>query len=386
MLGIPASIFPGLAQNVVDEAGPSRVLPATEVSAAQAEAVLESVPKLGGASTEPQTRRLMQILETQVTLLIEGWPWMPLHHPLGISGAEVYFDHPDELFLALSLALPYLSEPLALKTQTLLKNCLNQTPPYGLEGFERRAGRVRESYDVPASLRLAGRGQPHGALGVYAFWAWVHYGRRTDLAREHWPAVKSRMMPLLGQGMAFDVNGVTRGDDAAEKLNADIAGLIGCARLARLAGDEDTRRTALDRLAALLESRVNLERTNPKILEKTNSSTKHLHVVKLARYCSMVPELGNILTKLDDGCSRERLRAFREARPGWFMAYAERLTGGENYTNPLHLRRALFSGCASVEQLPGSILAGWLDGPHGRADLYFIEQVALTLWSLAGRR
>jgi len=373
------------AQNVVVEGGGGRVLPAVEVSTHQVEGLVNRVPDLARTADDSSTRLLSSVLQAQINLLVEGWPWMALHHTLGISGAEVYFDHPDELFLSLAMAIPRLPEPLAEKADHLLAQCLTSAPPYGIEGFDRRAGRARESYDVPPPLRLPGRGRPHGALGIYSFWAYAHYGKHSKLPADHWPAIKSRLQPLLQQPLTSGSRGGEQADDAPERLNADIAGLIGGARLARMVNDVAMRQSILPCLRRFLEARVNLERTNALVILKTNAATKHLHNVKLARYCAMVPELGLFLAEADGGCARERLREIREARPGWYLAYGERLIGGENYTNPLHFRRALASGAALVEQLPGEVLAGFVDRPHGAADLYFIEQLVLTLWSLAGR-
>ena len=40
---------------------------------------------------QPEARRIIARLEAQVVKLIEGFPWMPFHHTLGISGYEVCY-------------------------------------------------------------------------------------------------------------------------------------------------------------------------------------------------------------------------------------------------------------------------------------------------------
>jgi len=129
------------------------------------------------------------------------------------------------------------------------------------------------------------------------------------------------------------------------------------------------------------ELRVNLERTNPKILEVTGTSTKHLHLSKLARFCDLTPEVGAAVRTMTDGCGAAHLKNFREARNGWHLAFGDRMIGGENYTNPLHFSRALFAGAAFVEQWPGEELARFVDVPWCRGDFYFIEKCALALRS-----
>jgi hypothetical protein len=310
--------------------------------------------------------------------MLEGWPWRPFFHTLGISGHEVYFSHPDELYYALALALPWLPKATADKARALLAEQLGKAPPYAVDGFDQQAGRLREAYDVPARLRLNGRGKASSAFGVYAFWAYCHYAPDAVAARAHWPAVKERLKPLLETAYQFDIRKTNYAKDEAEKLNGDLAGLVGAARLARLNADPALEQRLLDQTAILLNLRVNLERVNPKILEKT-SATKSLHVSKLARFCALTPELGAALRQYSDGCGAAHLRAFREARNGWFLAFADRLIGGENYTNPLHFSRALFAGAALVEQLPPETLLTFLDVPHCPADFYFIEKCALAL-------
>jgi len=239
---------------------------------------------------------------------------------------------------------------------------------------------------VPSTLRIAGRGQARSAFGVYAFWAYCHHAADSAAARSHWPAIKARLQPLLTTNYPFDLQKKTFASDETEILNGNLAGLIGYIRLARRNADAVAEKAALARGVQLLELRVNRERVNPQILEPTPSSTKHLHLVKLARYCGMVPEIGERVRTLTDGCGAERLKRFREARNGWHLAFGDRLIGGENYTNPPHFSRALFAGAVFVEQLPARQILDFVDVPWCHGDFYFIEKCVSALWADAGRR
>ena len=77
---------------------------------------------------------------------------------------------------------------------------LGRAPPYPIDGFENNAGRARENYDVPVSLRAAGRGRALSAFGVYAFWSYVNASGDGAAAKNHWPAIKQRVQPLLDGG------------------------------------------------------------------------------------------------------------------------------------------------------------------------------------------
>jgi hypothetical protein len=316
-------------------------------------------------------------LNAHVTELLEGAPWMPLHHTLGISGYETYFDHPNEYFYALSIAVPFLQTNLAEKVKRWLDNIAVETPPFTKDGFDRRSGRARESYEVPAELRRTGKGSASSLFGVYAWWSYCFY-----TSNKTWMELK-KLPPLPESPYKFNLQSANAGKDEAEKLNGDLAGLIGFIRLARASHDPRAGEEA--RFRELLELRINLERVNPRILEKTFSASKNLHNYKVTRYCDLVPEVGAALHKWSGGCGPARLKAFREERNAWYLAFGDRMIGGENYTTPLHFSRALFAGATFIEELPGEQLAQFVDVPWCKADLYFIEKCVDALWARAGR-
>jgi hypothetical protein len=333
---------------------------------------------------DAEAQRVANKLAAHVDAFVNGFPWMPFHHTLGISGYEACFDHPDEMFYALSVALPSLPPATRDRARRFLASQLATLPPYAREGFDRRIGRARESYDVPPALRLTGRGQARSAFGVYAFWAYCHYSDDKDATQSHWPAIKDRIKPLLETDYKFDLRRTNSVNDEAEILNGDLAGLIGCVRLARLNRAGEMENLAFKQAAHLLRLRVNLERVNPKIVEPTRSATIRLHNFKLARYCGLVPETGEALRKWTDGCAAARLKSFREERNAWYLAFGDRMIGGENYTNPLHFPRAVFAGAAFIECLDAAELLRFIDVPWCQGDFYFIESCADALWA-AGR-
>jgi len=341
-------------------------------------------PDFPTRATSSEGRRVAAKLEAHVIAFLDGAPWMPFQHTLGISGHEVSFAHPDEMFLALAQSLPCLSEPTSGRLKDFLQAELLKAPPYAEQGFDHRSGRPRESYDVPPDLRVSGRGRANSALGVYAFWACCHYAGTTAGAK-HWNAIKARVKFLLDAEYKFDpqTNGPGKGE--AQKLNGDLAGLIGLARLARLQGDAAIEQQALRRGREWLELRVNLERSNPFVLENSDAATRRLHNARLSRYCGLVPEVGEALARLSADCGARHLKSFREERNGWFLAFGDRFIGGENYTSPIHFPRSLFAGAALIEQLPAQQLFTFIDVPWCKGDFYFIERCVLALWADSGR-
>ncbi len=366
-------------QNVVESGGSGASLPALQLTEQQVTAFLNSVPDLARKASSADAARIAAKLDLHVGQFLDGQPWQAFHHTLGISGYESYFAHPDEQFLSLTLALPHVTPATATRVRVSLKAQLTVSPPYGVEGSERTAGQARENYAVPEALRVKGRGTARSALGVYAFWLYCHLAPDLDAAKAHWPKLRARMQPLLASDYRFNPLKQDYANDEAEQLNGDLAGLLACWRLARLNNDVITEAAAQKRVAQLLELRVNLERVNPKIVEKTRTANRSLHVSKLARYCSLVPEVAEAVRLHSGGLASARLKAFREERNAWWLAFGDRVIGGENYTNPPHFVRALFSGAALIEQLPPERLASFVDVPWCRGDFYFIEKCALTL-------
>jgi hypothetical protein len=379
------SIDTGLAQNIVARTAATLSANPEKLTEKEVSEFIFQSPDLRSTLQRAEARRVADKLEAHVIQFLDGAPWMPFHHTLGISGYEVYFDHPDEMFHSLAIALPFLSRPVAERVKTFLTAQLKQSPPFALDGFDHRTGAARESYDVPAALRVSGRGQARHAFGVYAFWAWCHHTGDADTAKKHWDALKTRMKPLLETDYAFDINRTNDTKCESEKLNGDLAGVMAMARLARMNADPATEKQAIARSVALMELRVNLERVNAHVIERSKTATKSLHNFKLARYCALVPEVGEALHKLSGGCAAARLKSLREERNGWHLAFGDRFIGGENYTNPLNFPRSLFAGAVFLEQLPAGQIVTFIDVPWGKGDFYFIEKCALALWADAGR-
>lgn len=373
------------AQNIVDQASTNLAANPAKLTETDFSEFILYTPVFKPFSHNPGASRVAAKLEAHVSQFLDGFPWKAFQHTMGISAYEVYFDHPDELFYSLSRARPYLSSLTASRSKILLASLLSNSPPWSMEGFDRTIGQSRESYDIPPNLRLGGRGSASSAFGVYAFWLYCQVFEDSAAVRKNWGSIRERMQPLLSGSYKFDVQKKNYSRDEAAKLNGDLAGLLGLVRLARWASDPSTEKLARAKAANLLQLRVDLERINPQIVEKSGGSSKNLHYYKLSRYCDLVPEVAEAIRKLSAGCGQARLRTFREERNAWYMAYGDRFIGGENYTSPADFARALFAGAALVEQLPASQLLNFVDVPWCKGDLFFIEKCSYALWSADGR-
>jgi len=365
--------LPALAQNIVEDTG-TEVLERRVLTEDELAALLEVEPK-----PWPPARvlnGLSQKLETLVAECVAGWPWRPFFHPLGISGSETHFDHPDEHFTALTAALPFLSAKLAEQTRQFLAAQLKVLPPYSVVGYDRSVGAARERYQVPEELRAKGQGTARDAWGVHAMLSYYLATGDKEAAVAHWPAVLTRLQPLLKADYPFDPRKLDYAHDEAENLNGDSAGLCAGLHLARLAGDDIAAKSIRPRAAQLLQLRLDLERLNPRLLCKTDVSTKGLHHFKLARYLHLAEPAVTLLRH--DGVALRRLGPFCEARPGWWMAFGDRLIGGENYTTSPDFSRALFLTWVGMEPAADNFERK-LDIPWCKADWYQIGKITCFL-------
>lgn len=309
-----------------------------------------------------------------------GHPWRPFHHCLGISGQERYFDHAEELFFALSLTRPAKAES-AEAVRAALAAMLERQPSFAAEGLPAAGGKAREPYTVPAELLLAVKRPARDLFGVYALWLfaerhqWPVADGRGEAAL--WdrlrPSLEERTRSIMAAMQPLSVEAKGKEGIAVRELNGNIAGLLG---FIRLCPDSTLAADAKRRLHACLEQRVAFEAANPRVWTPSDLSTKSLHTVMLPRWHRLVPELGEVLAEYTGGMAAERVRKVRESMPLWWMARGDRLSGGENYTSPLHVSRALFSAAALIERLPAAALTVWRDVPWCRADLAWIERAA----------
>lgn len=366
-------------QNVITESDVGVTLTPIQIQSQDVDSIISLAPNTDASSIPDNLLTVQSKMESHIIQFLEGYPWKPFQNTLGISGYETDFDHPAHLFYSLSISLPYLSADTQEHVKEFLADQLKQHPPYAHAGYDREKGRARESYTVPEHLRLTGARRLDSGFGVYAFWSYIHHTGYRESLEDHWGKLAQRMEPLLKEEYSFDVEKHNHNNDEAQKLNGDLAGLIGFIRLAEMKGDAENLQRAQGKLKELLQLRINLDRVNSTILNPTRSSTKHLHAYKLTRYCDLIPEIGISVRRWSEGAAAQRIEKFRRERNAWYLAFGDRFIGGENYTNPPHFSRALFAAAAWIEYLPPQDLARYIDVPWCKGDLFFIEKCAFTL-------
>jgi hypothetical protein len=304
---------------------------------------------------------------------LKGHPWRPLQHTLGISGQERYFDHSSEVFFALSLVRPDKPET-AQAIRAALLPWLETFPPWSPAGLPAATGTPREPYQVPESLLYTAQRPARDLFGIYALWLFKdRFGIDDPAWAKIRPALHERVQQALPAMKDFDPAANGKGAIPVRELNGNIAGLLA---FLRLCPDSDLLPKARTRLSASIQQRVDYEVLNPNVWTPSDLSTKSLHSFMLPRWQNLVAELGSVLGAHTAGLAAQRARIVRESMPAWWIARGDRLSGGENYSSPLHVSRALFSAAALIEKLPPDALTPMLDVPWCRGDLAWIESTA----------
>lgn len=351
-------------------------IPRPQISTAQLRKYL--VPPAPGKLPESASA-MQQKLDAAVLQLIEGGPWAPLIIELGISGEDRYFWRTAETMQILALAVPSLSDDVAAKTRAYLATMYNSGCPLSAP-VHSADGRRRELYDLGPEMSKFASVPPKYAANIedlYAVWAFAHYA-------DGWKSVLPRINQIQSLFDAFAsnparFNHADKDNDAAEHLNAQIAGVLAYIRIMDKAGRNTEAQGAMTLLAELLADRVHHELADTAFVRSTKTAANKLHQAKLPRYLALTPELAQMLRDLAGPALESNVRGLSSQLPVWHQAYGERLIGGENYISPPTLARGLFAALADGANAKPEELIRRLDQPWGRADLYYIEKLSATL-------
>lgn len=342
--------------------------------------------------TDAEAAPLRKKLDAAVNELIDEQAWAPLMIELGIVGRQPFFYRADEAMRIVATALPQMSQPVRERAIAWLDAQFAAGHPLERVTWPLDEGRRREPYAVPDDVasvdhrvrREVDDAQPTVAV-LYGLWAYAHHGDRWDRVLAELETVEQlyadfadKPLDFEHAGNAIDDNGDIHFfvNNAAERLNGQIAGTLGYIRIMQHAGRSDAAEVAMTKLAELVELRIHHERADTCYIRQDVLGN---HSARLPRYLMLTPETGTMLRTFADDVTPRALTKLRSQLPVWHHAYGERLIGGENYINPPHLARALFTASAWADNLRRDQLARFIDQPWAPADLYYIEKLAATL-------
>lgn len=300
----------------------------------------------------------------------------------GVSGNAVWHD-PGELLYTLAAAYPYLDSGLQAQVRAYMAAEMNRYPPLQNLPYSDpnrdwlRQGVARERYEVPM------RGQLNNwppvaanASALYALWLWSKNTNDWSYACNNWNAAKS----------LFNAR------RSSVRYYADIAGLIGYARLAQglrarncagvTSADYDAGfQAALNALQAgagaanfnTYRARADRDYLDPRDIVSGWSAPV---------FFGLTPEVGRYLREQTGGAAASYLIALQsgDGVQWWYLTrvgvHAEE--GETSYLTPL-TGWSHFLGRAYVVGDSQATLARWLDRPWTTGDLYSLQKIVATI-------
>lgn len=363
----------------------------TVVTVEQIRPFVQQAAKPVPPADSPLRRQLLARLDAAVRELIEGHPWAPLMVQLGISHESPEFWRADHAMTIVAQALPHLPADTRRQAVAWLDEQFEAGVPLTRNTYEIQRGRRREPYDIGPAMTgghqfagVYGRTRP-GIEGLYALWAYAQYADRWDQVLGRRTAIEQMIDRFLSEPFEFSHPGnrvlptgdiEVLGGNAPERLNGEIAGLIGGIRILAVLGQHQRLARAYAALAERVTERVHHEKADTCFVRRDDFGA---HSARMPRYLSLTPELGAILRQYAGDTMNAHLDALVRQLPVWHHAWGERLVGGENYINPPHLARAMFAALAEGKGAAAEELARYIDQPWCRADLYYIEKLAAAL-------
>jgi outer membrane protein assembly factor BamB len=369
--------------NVADEAhgGVEVGLGKRQITPAEVSDLPAAPPSVSPAASRLATE-LRKRLDAQVRELIAGdgdQAYAPLVIQLGIGNEERYFWRTGETIQVVSRALPHLSDHVRKQAIDHLDRLWESGAPLKKAVHDSEGAR-REPFDLGPGMQVFARRMPAYDAGIhdlYAVWSYAHFADRWEQVVAEQAAIRDIFDRYAADVPAFDPDDMQR--DSAQRLNGEIAGLIGAVRIFERIEDCPRSKAAQELLARHVSERVDHERVDRRLIRPTRGESGGIHQAKVPRYVDLVPELAMLLA---DHAGRPLERNVRELRTGlplWHHAYGERMIGGENYISPAHLSRGLFMAWAEGLDPNAETLATFLDQPWCKADLHYIEKLVATL-------
>jgi hypothetical protein len=299
-------------------------------------------------------------------------PWQPLLFPAGKFPEDTYrfFQEPTETLYTLALAYPHLDNALQEQVRAYVKKLSSSGGALdGLVGQRTfpQAGEVRSAYDPPPEilLKLQDDILRSDLARLYPFWAWAHATTDWTRLERDWPKLKT----LVEQRP-------NRWDEDCR--NGYLAGLIAYCRLAQHLQDTPAVEAGVRAAKRVMRDRLAFEWAHTRgglIYEVPRMRSI------FARWRFLTPEVGRLLN--------QQVRAIHAGlmdryvgyhRPTWWLAWnVETMMRNECPYEFPSMSAEVFAARSLILDEPPDTLALFIDRPWCRADLYYLQKLALTL-------
>jgi len=314
---------------------------------------------------------LQHRLEAVIDEMVET-DYRPMLFPAGKAPADAYrfFTDPSETLYALALAYPHVDAKHQWRIQYLVAR-LPESKTY-----DANAGAVRSLYD-PAPERLmhvVDAVSPRtDTARLYPLWVWAYVTNDWTTLEKQWPELRERIR-------------VERDEKEDDCGNARIAGLIAGCRIARHLKDRDMEAKLTLALRAALRERLvyELSHTRGGLTTMTAGGRR----AAFGRWRNLTPDVARVLRLYAKDVHAGLMDVYVDHhRPTWWLAWnVETLWGNEVPMAFPTQSQEVFAARAMILGEPAGKLSSYLDQPWCKADLYYIEKLAMTLGNARGAK
>lgn len=350
-------------------------------------------------SPPPEAAPVVEKLREAVAEMVDAGMLAPAYSKNGIGAAIYHFGSPAQTLHALSIALPYLDEPLRARTQAYLRTFLEAYPPLSTPWIAGEGLAAREYHPLPPSWRNpvadfdTAPAVPIEAL--YALWA---YGDATG----DWE---------YAQAHRDEMEALARAQGSKIERYGQVAGLIGYARILERLGDAPRARLMREQAARGLRAGADFD-AFVRAAERTYLAyggegigtggdwhiaawyflrTPHGYNERAKGPVGVLfaPEIGLFLHDRSPAARRwfeelfQAYRAWGQVRGD--MGRTGRRTGERSFFFPDQQYSAHMAQAYVLQAAPAT-LAVAADYPYCVGDLYCIEKLVATLRAMGGRR
>jgi outer membrane protein assembly factor BamB len=367
LVALPEKV-PGTAQNPLTQQAAQRV---SQVTDDELDRFIWQTPA-AEATASKGLADLKAKLASHVRELISQ-EWRPLLFPPGKHPREAYriFADPTETLLTLALAYPHVDPDLQSGIRQYVKQLSRPGGP--LEGLVGRhtvdpgEGAVRSYYDIAADklFRVTDDITRGDVARLYPLWLWA-------CATNDWQHIESNWGRLK-----------TLVDQPANKMEEDcrngyLAGLIAYCRMADHMRDEESCQKGRRITHAALRDRLIYEfaHTQGGLISEVPVSRSIF-----ARWRHLTPEVGHFLAHYAGGTHRHLMDVYVDYhRPTWYLAWGvETLWRNESPFAFPTMPAEIFAARAWILNEPAEKLASSLDIPWCKADLFYLQKLALCI-------
>lgn len=344
-----------------------------------------------------QAADLRQKLSSEVQKIIAAGHLAPYRLTANESHNIYLWHHAGDQIYALSEAYKYLPDS-DQATKTALANYLKQEitnyPPYvGTKVYDRapwlplNVGTRREYYPIPAGAKFDYYTDYQWMPVIHTFyqiWNYVDATGDTQLVTANWSKINSLYDKVKTRGTVdwMDKGGCTG-------KYSDIAGCVGMARLAKIAGNTTVQADAESKANQGYNAGLNFSQFNQNSRlenyyfvedggDDANSSTAK--TIQSYVFLNLFPETARFIRENTLSAATSHLNFLVDNIPTWNLTYGQGFVGGEvNYTTPL-TSHPMFQAHAQILRNSAQTLRGKLDVPLAKVgDLYYIQNLVSTI-------